>query len=143
MYGPPGAARPCWLKLLPTTRPPSELSAQNSSKNTSAKGPRMVRDVLTSQELPAIIFDEIDAIATKRFDAQTGADREVQNLTARVAQSDGRLRSDNKCQGDHGDQQTRHIRPGLRPGRLDRKIEFPLPMEDRSDSSFSLQSQPR
>ena len=30
---------------------------------------------------PAIIFiDEIDAIATKRFDAQTGADREVQRI---------------------------------------------------------------
>ena len=30
---------------------------------------------------PSIIFiDEIDAIATKRFDAQTGADREVQRI---------------------------------------------------------------
>ena len=30
---------------------------------------------------PAIIFiDEIDAIATKRFDAQTAADREVQRI---------------------------------------------------------------
>ncbi len=30
---------------------------------------------------PAIIFiDEVDAIATKRFDAQTGADREVQRI---------------------------------------------------------------
>jgi len=44
------------------------------------EGPRMVRDVfrLAKENAPAIIFiDEIDAIATKRFDAQTGADREV------------------------------------------------------------------
>ena len=47
------------------------------------EGPRMVRDVfrLAKENAPAIIFiDEIDAIATKRFDAQTGADREVQRI---------------------------------------------------------------
>ena len=39
------------------------------------EGPRMVRDVfrLARENAPSIIFiDEIDAIATKRFDAQTG-----------------------------------------------------------------------
>jgi len=43
------------------------------------EGPRMVRDVfrLAKENAPAIIFiDEIDAIATKRFDAQTGGERQ-------------------------------------------------------------------
>lgn len=43
------------------------------------EGPRMVRDVfrLAKENAPAIIFiDEIDAIATKRFDAQTGGTKQ-------------------------------------------------------------------
>jgi AAA+ superfamily predicted ATPase len=47
------------------------------------QGPRMVRDVfrLAKENAPSIIFiDEVDAIATARFDAQTGADREVQRI---------------------------------------------------------------
>lgn len=43
----------------------------------------MVRDVfrMARENAPSIIFiDEVDAIATKRFDAQTGADREVQRI---------------------------------------------------------------
>lgn len=57
------------------------------------EGPRMVRDVfrLARENSPAIIFiDEIDAIATKRFDAQTGADREVQRILIELlTQMDG------------------------------------------------------
>lgn len=48
------------------------------------EGPRMVRDVfrLAKENAPAIIFiDEIDAIATKRFDAQTGGEYTVPGLT--------------------------------------------------------------
>ncbi len=39
------------------------------------EGPRMVRDVfrMAREHAPSIVFiDEVDAIATKRFDAQTG-----------------------------------------------------------------------
>lgn len=44
------------------------------------EGPRMVRDVfrMAWENAPSIIFiDEIDAVGTKWFDAQTGADWEV------------------------------------------------------------------
>src|SRR5450755_3066229 len=63
------------------------------------EGPRMVRDVfrLARENSPAIIFiDEIDAIATKRFDAQTGADREVQRILLELLnQMDGFDQSSN------------------------------------------------
>lgn len=107
----------------------------------------MVRDVfrLARENSPCIIFiDEVDAIATKRFDAQTGSDREVQRILLELLN-----------QMDGFDQQTTvkvscatHVVVGsiadrqvimatnrqdtldpalLRPGRLDRKIEFPFP----------------
>ena len=47
------------------------------------EGPRMVCDVfrLARENSPAIIFiDEINTITTKHFDAQIGADREVQKI---------------------------------------------------------------
>ena len=46
---------------------------------------------LAAENAPSIIFiDEVDAIATKRFDAQTGADREVQRILLEIlTQMDG------------------------------------------------------
>ena len=78
------------------------------------EGPRMVRDVfrLARENAPSIIFiDEIDAIATKRFDAQTGADREVQRVLLELLnQMDGfdqennvKVRSRNPCSAPKSD----------------------------------------
>jgi 26S proteasome regulatory subunit T3 len=95
------------------------------------EGPRMVRDVfrLAKENAPAVIFiDEVDAIATKRFDAQTGADREVQRILMELlTQMDGFDQSVNvkviMCTN-----RADTLDPALlRPGRLDRKIEFPQP----------------
>ena len=114
------------------------------------EGPRMVRDVfrLARENAPAIIFiDEVDAIATKRFDAQTGADREVQRILLELLnQMDGFDQGSNVKVKSYplnlivrfwGLISTKVIMATnrqdtldpalLRPGRLDRKIEFPLP----------------
>uniref|UniRef100_A0A8C0ANQ0 ATPase AAA-type core domain-containing protein n=1 Tax=Buteo japonicus TaxID=224669 RepID=A0A8C0ANQ0_9AVES len=95
------------------------------------EGPRMVRDVfrLAKENAPAIIFiDEIDAIATKRFDAQTGADREVQRILLELLnQMDGFDQNVN-VKVIMATNRADTLDPALlRPGRLDRKIEFPLP----------------
>merc|ERR1712025_1010165 len=90
-----------------------------------------VRDVfrLAKENSPAIIFvDEVDAIATKRFDAQTGADREVQRILLEfLNQMDGFDQSTN-VKVIMATNRADTLDPALlRPGRLDRKIEFPHP----------------
>lgn len=91
----------------------------------------MVRDVfrLARENSPSIIFiDEIDAIATKRFDAQTGADREVQRILLELLnQMDGFDQTSN-VKVIMATNRADTLDPALlRPGRLDRKIEFPTP----------------
>lgn len=91
----------------------------------------MVRDVfrLARENAPSIVFiDEVDAIATARFDAQTGADREVQRILMELlAQMDGFDQSVN-VKVIMATNRADTLDPALlRPGRLDRKIEFPLP----------------
>jgi 26S proteasome regulatory subunit T3 len=95
------------------------------------EGPRMVRDVfrLAKENSPSIVFiDEIDAIGTKRFDAQTGADREVQRILLELLnQMDGFDQTSN-VKVIMATNRADTLDPALlRPGRLDRKIEFPTP----------------
>ena len=101
----------------------------------------MVRDVfrLAKENAPAIIFiDEIDAIATKRFDAQTGADREVQRILLELLnQMDGFDQSVN-VKVIMATNRSDTLDPALlRPGRLDRKIEFPMPDRRQKRLIFS------
>jgi 26S proteasome regulatory subunit T3 len=82
---------------------------------------------MARENSPAIIFiDEIDAIATKRFDAQTGADREVQRILLELLnQMDGFDQTSN-VKVIMATNRADTLDPALlRPGRLDRKIEFP------------------
>ncbi|KAJ6778952.1 26S PROTEASOME REGULATORY SUBUNIT [Salix koriyanagi] len=77
------------------------------------EGPRMVRDVFR---------------LTARFDAQTGADREVQRILMELLnQMDGFDQTVN-VKVIMATNRADTLDPALlRPGRLDRKIEFPLP----------------
>lgn len=82
---------------------------------------------------------QVDAIATARFDAQTGADREVQRILMELLnQMDG---FDQTVNVKVIMATNRHdtLDPALmRPGRLDRKIEFPLP--DRRQKRLIFQA---
>jgi len=78
---------------------------------------------------PTIIFiDEIDAIGTKRYNSSSGGEKEIQRTMLELLnQLDGfDSRSDVKV--IMATNQIDSLDPALiRPGRIDRKIEFPLP----------------
>uniref|UniRef100_A0A1A8VEB6 Proteasome (Prosome, macropain) 26S subunit, ATPase, 4 n=1 Tax=Nothobranchius furzeri TaxID=105023 RepID=A0A1A8VEB6_NOTFU len=133
MYGPPGCGKTMLAKAVAhhTTAAFIRVVGSEFVQKYLGEGPRMVRDVfrLAKENAPAIIFiDEIDAIATKRFDAQTGADREVQRILLELLnQMDGFDQNVN-VKVIMATNRADTLDPALlRPGRLDRKIEFSLP----------------
>jgi len=85
LYGPPGTGKTMLAKAVANSSDATFIRVVGSEfvQKYLGEGPRMVRDVfrLARDQQPSIVFiDEIDAIGTKRFDSQTGADREVQRI---------------------------------------------------------------
>ena len=144
MYGPPGTGKTMMAKAVANATTAAFISVVGSEfvQKYLGEGPRMVRDVfrLARENAPAIIFiDEIDAIATKRFDAQTGADREVQRILLELLnQMDGFDQAVNVKVIMATNRQDTLDPALLRPGRLDRKIEFPNP--DRRQKRMVMQA---
>ena len=133
LYGPPGTGKTMLVKAIASKTTATFIKAVGSEfvQKYLGEGPKMVRDLFKTAKKysPSIIFiDEIDAIATRRFDAQTGADREVQRILMEfLSQMDGFEKNPNvkiiMCTN-----RIDTLDPAiLRPGRIDRKIEFPLP----------------
>lgn len=94
---------------------------------------RMIREMFgyARDHEPCIIFmDEIDAIGGKRFSQGTSADREIQRtLMELLNQMDG-FDVLGKVKIIMATNRPDVLDPALlRPGRLDRKIEIPLPNE--------------
>merc|ERR1711933_407406 len=84
---------------------------------------------VAEEHSPAIIFiDEIDAVGTKRYDSSSSGEREIQRTMLELLnQLDGfDARTDVKVILATNKIET--LDPALiRPGRIDRKIEFPAP----------------
>jgi len=133
LYGPPGTGKTMLAKAVAHHTDASFIRVVGSEfvQKYLGEGPRMVRDVfrLARENSPAIVFiDEIDAIATKRFDAQTGADREVQRILLELLNQMDGFDTHTTIKVIMATNRADTLDPALlRPGRLDRKIEFPLP----------------
>lgn len=133
LYGPPGTGKTMMAKAVANSTSATFIQVVGSefAQKYLGEGPRMVRDVfrLARENAPAIVFiDEVDAVATKRYDAQTGADREVQRILLELLnQMDGFDQTDT-VKVIMATNRPDTLDPALlRPGRLDRKIEFPHP----------------
>lgn len=144
MYGPPGTGKTMMAKAVAHATTATFISMVGSEfvQKYLGEGPRMVRDVfrLAKQKAPSVIFiDEVDAIGQKRFDSGTGADREVQRvLLELLTQMDGFDQSTN-VKVIMATNRIDTLDPALlRPGRLDRKVEFPHP--DRRQKRLIFQA---
>jgi 26S proteasome regulatory subunit T5 len=97
-------------------------------------GAKLVRDAfaLAKEKAPAIIFiDELDAIGTKRFDSEKSGDREVQRTMLELLNQLDGFSSDDRVKVLAATNRVDVLDPALlRSGRLDRKIEFPMPNEE-------------
>ncbi|KAG6717560.1 hypothetical protein I3842_04G107100 [Carya illinoinensis] len=94
-------------------------------------GPKLVRELFrVADDLsPSIVFiDEIDAIGTKRYDAHSGGEREIQRTMLELLNQLDGFDSRGDVKVILATNRIESLDPALlRPGRIDRKIEFPLP----------------
>ncbi|KAL1301700.1 hypothetical protein AAFC00_005909 [Neodothiora populina] len=136
MYGPPGTgktllARACAAQTEATFL---KLAGPQLVQMFIGDGAKLVRDAfaLAKEKAPTIIFiDELDAIGTKRFDSDKSGDREVQRTMLELLNQLDGFASDDRIKVLAATNRVDVLDPALlRSGRLDRKIEFPLPNEE-------------
>jgi 26S proteasome regulatory subunit T6 len=135
LYGPPGTGKTLLARAVAhhTDCCFIRVSGSELVQKYIGEGSRMVRElfVMARQHAPSIIFmDEIDSIGGARIDSSKGGDSEVQRTMLELLnQLDGFEPSQNikvlMCTN-----RIDILDPALlRPGRIDRKIEFPNPNE--------------
>jgi len=135
MYGPPGTGKTLLARAVAhhTDCCFIRVSGSELVQKYIGEGSRMVRElfVMARQHAPSIIFmDEIDSIGGTRIDNHKGGDSEVQRTMLELLnQLDGFEPSQN-IKVLMATNRIDILDPALlRPGRIDRKIEFPFPGE--------------
>merc|ERR1711997_243730 len=108
------------------------------------EGARMVRElfVMARQHAPSIIFmDEIDSIGGTRIDSSKGGDSEVQRTMLELLNQLDGFEPANNIKVVMATNRIDILDPALlRPGRIDRKIEFPNPNLENRISIMQIHS---
>lgn len=133
LYGVPGTGKTLLAKAVANSTAATFLRVVGSEliQKYAGEGPKLVRELfrVANENAPSIVFiDEIDAVGTKRYSSHSGGEREIQRTMLELLnQLDGfDARADVKVILATNRIDT--LDPALiRPGRIDRKIEFPLP----------------
>src|SRR3954463_6805290 len=94
-------------------------------------GPKLVRELfrVAEEHAPSIVFiDEIDAVGTKRYDSTSGGEREIQRTMLELLNQLDGFDARGEVKVIMATNRIDSLDPALlRPGRIDRKIEFPMP----------------
>jgi len=133
LYGEPGTGKTLLAKAVANQTSATFLRVVGSEliQKYLGDGPKLVRELFrVADDLsPTIVFiDEIDAVGSKRYDSGSGGTKEIQRTMLELLnQLDGfDERGDVKV--IMATNKIESLDPALiRPGRIDRKIEFPLP----------------
>ena len=140
LYGPPGTGKTLCARAVANRTDACFIRVIGSElvQKYVGEGARMVRELFEmarTKKACLIFFDEIDAVGGARFDDGAGGDNEVQRtMLELINQLDGfDPRGNIKVLMATNRPDT--LDPALmRPGRLDRKVEFGLPdLEGRSN----------
>ncbi|XP_064895206.1 26S proteasome regulatory subunit 8 isoform X1 [Columba livia] len=136
LYGPPGTGKTLLARAVAhhTDCTFIRVSGSELVQKFIGEGARMVRElfVMAREHAPSIIFmDEIDSIGSSRLEGGSGGDSEVQRTMLELL---------NQLDGFEATKNIKVIMATnridildsalLRPGRIDRKIEFPPPNEE-------------
>jgi len=135
LYGPPGTGKTLLARAMANTMDCKFMKVVSSAivDKYIGESARVIREMFgyAREHEPCIIFmDEIDAIGGRRFSQGTSADREIQRtLMELLNQLDG-FEELGKVKVIMATNRPDILDPALlRPGRLDRKVEIPIPNE--------------
>lgn len=144
LYGVPGTGKTLLAKAVANQTSATFLRVVGSEliQKYLGDGPKLVRELfrVADDNAPSIVFiDEIDAVGSKRYDSSSGGEREIQRtLLELLNQLDG-FDSRHDVKVIMATNKIESLDPALiRPGRIDRKIEFPLPDQKTKMHIFRL-----
>ncbi|KAL1819677.1 hypothetical protein DCAR_0415981 [Daucus carota subsp. sativus] len=137
LYGPPGTGKTLLARAVAhhTDCTFIRVSGSELVQKYIGEGSRMVRElfVMAREHAPSIIFmDEIDSIGSARMESGSGnGDSEVQRTMLELLNQLDGFEASNKIKVLMATNRIDILDQALlRPGRIDRKIEFPNPNED-------------
>ncbi|KHJ42528.1 26S proteasome subunit P45 family protein [Trichuris suis] len=135
LYGPPGTGKTLLARAVShhTECTFIRVSGSELVQKFIGEGARMVRElfVMAREHSPSIIFmDEIDSIGSSRIESNTGSDSEVQRTMLELLNQLDGFEATKNIKVIMATNRIDILDPALlRPGRIDRKIEFPAPDE--------------
>jgi proteasome regulatory subunit len=146
LYGPPGTGKTLLAKAVADSTNSTfiEIVSSELVQKFIGEGAKLVKEIfqLAKEKAPSIIFiDELDALAAVRVDLGTSGEREVQRTFMQLlSEIDGfKALGDVKVIGCTNRKDI--LDPAiLRPGRLDRLIQIPLPDPKAREQIFKIHS---
>ncbi|MBA0747464.1 hypothetical protein Gogos_004376 [Gossypium gossypioides] len=145
LYGPPGTGKTLLARAVAhhTDCTFIRVSGSELVQKYIGEGSRMVRElfVMAREHAPSIIFmDEIDSIGSARMESGSGnGDSEVQRTMLELLNQLDGFEASNKIKVLMATNRIDILDQALlRPGRIDRKIEFPNPNEEVLNIAFAV-----